>query len=222
MRDPRRVVQILGGRITILQRHRIDDVHRRPRRAEMHLRSAQVQVVLRLPPMQRDVARRHRQHVLNQRAGKADAPVIALHRPGPGQQRHPRRRGLRQPDHLQRLQRAGVNLRDPRLGQRPVLPSRHPRPHRAQRLRERSRPLGHPRRPSPRAPRPRGFAHLAEIAHAEHTSAHSAPGLRPFIFAQQPVSPVRRQRAGLRIAETASRPPPLRCRIIRLISPPGS
>ena len=46
--------------------------------------------------MQRDVARRHRQHVLDQRARKADAPVIALNRPGPGQDLHPRGRGLAQ------------------------------------------------------------------------------------------------------------------------------
>jgi type IV secretion system protein VirB9 len=72
----------------------------------MHLASRQFQIMLRVARMQRDVARRHGQHVLDQCTRKPEASVIAKDRTRSGHDLHPRRRCLAQPDHLQRLQRA--------------------------------------------------------------------------------------------------------------------
>jgi hypothetical protein len=69
-----------------------------------------MQIMLWVAGMQRDVARRHRQHILDQRARKADAPVIALNRPGRRSASPPRWRRLAQPDLLQRLQRRCMDL----------------------------------------------------------------------------------------------------------------
>ena len=135
--QPGCVIQILRGGIAVFVAFQIHDMHRRTRRAEMHVGAGQMQVLPGVAGMERDVARGHGQHILDQGARKADAPVIAQDRPGPGQQLHPRRRGLRQADHLQRLQRRGMDLGHARLGQRAVLPARQSGPHGAQIFRQR-------------------------------------------------------------------------------------
>ena len=108
-------------------------MHRGPRRAEMHVGAGQMQVMLRVAAVQRDVARGNRQHVLDQRARENGC---GRHRPGS----RPLRSGVPRP-------RAGPALRpitssassaawwiccDSRLGQRLVLSARHARPNRAQ------------------------------------------------------------------------------------------
>jgi hypothetical protein len=89
--QPRRIIQILRGGFAVVQRDRIDDMHGRPGGAVVDVGAGQMQVMLGVAGMQRDVAGGDGQHVLDQRARKADAAVIALDRPRFGQDlRRPR------------------------------------------------------------------------------------------------------------------------------------
>ena len=94
MGQPRAVMQVARGRGAIVARHRIDKVHRGARGAVMHPRPRQVEVMARVAPVKRDAARGTRQHVLDQRAGKAQAAVVALYRARRHHRRHARGRGL--------------------------------------------------------------------------------------------------------------------------------
>ena len=97
--------------------------------------------------MQRDVARGHIQHVLDQRAGKTDAPVIAQDRARPGQDLDTRWRRIGQADHLERFQRALVNFLHTCVADRAVLTASHARAHGAHILGQGGRTQRHPRRP---------------------------------------------------------------------------
>jgi hypothetical protein len=130
--------------------------------------------MLRVAGMQRDPARGLGQHVLDQRAGKADAPVIAQHRPAPVRISTPDGRRIGKPDHLQRIQRRGVDLRHPRIGQGLVLPARHARPHRAHLLGQGAA------RSATRAARP-----PARRARAAHPSSQTSSIASPAIFCLQ-------------------------------------
>ena len=132
MGDPRRVIKILRGGIAIGVRLQIDDMHRRARRAEMDVGAGQVQVVLRIAAEQGQVARGNAEHVLDQRAGKAKPPVVALNGARAGHDFHARGRGLRQADDLQRLKRGLVYPRHALLRQGLVLPAGQSRPDRPQ------------------------------------------------------------------------------------------
>ena len=155
LRQPRRVVEILRGGIAVFARLHVDDMHRRARRAVMHPRAREEKVVFFFAPVQRDVARRDGQHVLHQRAGEADAPVVAEDRAGTGQDLDARFRRVGKPDGFKRLQRRFVDAQYGLVGQRPVLPAGQPGAYRSQVLRKRRGagcdaarpPAGTPRRP---------------------------------------------------------------------------
>ena len=143
--EPRRVIEVLRRRLAVFQRHRIDDMHRSARRAVMHFRARQMQIMFRIAGAQRDVARGDRQHVLDQSARKADPAILAKHRARPGHRLHARIRCLRQTDHFQRLQRRLMDLLHARLGQGLVLTARHARAHGPERIRKGRGPCRPPR-----------------------------------------------------------------------------
>ena len=87
--QPRGIIQILRGAVPILQSDRIDDMDRSASGAIMHIGPGQMQVVLGIAGIQGEVARGHRQHILDQSARKPDPPVIAQNRPRPGQDFNP-------------------------------------------------------------------------------------------------------------------------------------
>ncbi len=131
------VVQVLQGGFAVAAAVDIDQVHRRPGGAVMHPVAGQMQVVARVAAVQGDVAGGHRQHVLDQRAGKADAPVVAQDRARAGQDLDARGRRVGQADLLQRPQGGLVDAGDAGLGQGLVLAAGQAGPDRADVLRKR-------------------------------------------------------------------------------------
>lgn len=79
----RRIIQVLRGAFAVVQTDRIDDMHRRPGCAKMHIIARQMQIMLGVAGMQGNVARGHGQHILDQRARETQAAIIALNRPRP-------------------------------------------------------------------------------------------------------------------------------------------
>ncbi len=177
MRDPGRVVQVLRGRVAILQRHRIDDMHRstavpkctllRSCRSYFGSRACSVMSRAAMASMSSTSALR-----------KADAPVIALHRPRPGSALHPRIRRLAQPDHL--------HASAPRHGSGHALlgqwlvsarPADPPAPGAGSRPGG-AGPLCHPRRPKPPDRRARAGSHTSPTSlHMTRSLPASVPDI---------------------------------------------
>jgi hypothetical protein len=166
--QPRRVIQVLRRGFAVFQRDRVDDMHRRPGGAVMDVGAGQQQVVLRVAGVEGDVAGGDGQHVLDQRARKADAAVVALDRPSVGQDLHARGRGLAEPDLFQRVQRGGVDLLHPGIGQGLVLAAGHARAHRAHVIGQGGRAHCHAGLTPTGPPRAGGFANLSDFGDIIH------------------------------------------------------
>jgi hypothetical protein len=113
----------------------------------MHPVARQVEVMARVATVEREGLRRLVDHVLDQRAGEAQASVIAEDRARPGHASTPLCGRLRQPHHLQRVEHGGMDARDLGLGQGLVLPAAQARTHRALVLGQRGGAQGDARRP---------------------------------------------------------------------------
>ena len=142
-------VSDLGVSVTALGG--IDEIHRRPGGAVMHATRTDRQIKLRFAAMEREVGVGDSQHVLDQRARKPDATILALDCTGPGQELHARRRRIGEPYGLQGLKRLGMHALHLRLGQRAVGAACHPGPDGLDIDRQRGSPRRNPCRPSSRA-----------------------------------------------------------------------
>ena len=121
---------------------------------------------------QREVARGQRQHVLHQRAGKAEPPVIAQLRAGPGHDLDARARRVGEADDFQRVEGRGVDPQDVGLLQRAVLPALHARPHGPGRAELRRRARRDLRRPATGPARPPGpLRRFRRVIHVRTLSA---------------------------------------------------
>ena len=76
--DPRRIVQVLHRAFAVIAARRIDHVHGSAGGAVVHAAARQVEVVMRLATVQRDIPRSPGQHVLHQRRREAQATIFAL------------------------------------------------------------------------------------------------------------------------------------------------
>ncbi len=78
-------VQIGGGGFAVFVLLGIDDMHGRPCGAVMHAGAREQQVMRRIAATERKVAAGDGQHILDQRAGDADAAILAHDAAGIGQ-----------------------------------------------------------------------------------------------------------------------------------------
>ena len=119
--DPRRIVQVLQGRVAIGLTVGFHDAYRGTSRAEMHPRAAQVQIMRGVAGAKREVARGLGQRVLDHGARKPHPPVLSEN----GTDRHhgvnPALRCIGKADVLKRLQSGEVNALHTGIGQGLVL-----------------------------------------------------------------------------------------------------
>jgi hypothetical protein len=160
------VQQVLRRRLAIFPFLDIDDMHGRTRRAVIDAGAGKLEVLLRVTGVERDVARRNGQHVLDQRPRKAEAPILAEDRAGTGHDLGAGLRRIGKADLFQRVERCLVDASDCRLGQWLVLATGKTGTNRPDVFGERRRTKRNPRRPTPGPSRSRNCAFL---------SHHSSP-----------------------------------------------
>ncbi len=160
--DARGVIKVLRRRFAVLVLLYIDDVDRRAGGAVVHPRTGQLQIAFRVAGEKRDIARRFRQHVLDEGAGEADAAVVALDRAGAGQDFNAGGRCVGKADRLQRLERRLMDALAAIFGQRLVPATAQPGANRADVVGKRRGAGGVARQTSAGSPRPgrNGFTHF--------------------------------------------------------------
>ena len=153
------VVEILGGGFPVVASDRIDHVHRRPGGAEIDPLAPGLHVVARVLAVERELARRLGQGVLDQGARKQQAPLVGELRAGLGHRLDPGRDGIREADLLQDVEGGVMDLLDVGRRQRQIAAAFHAGADRLLVLRQRRRPRGTPRLASaaPDGIRPGGF-----------------------------------------------------------------
>ena len=129
--DPRRIMQVLHCALAVIAPLHIDHMHRGPGGAVMHAGPRKAQVMGRIAAAEGDFPIGLGQHVLDQRARKAQPPVLALNGADRGENFNPAFRRVREADLFQSVQRGLMDTFDPLLGQRAVHPALHARTYRA-------------------------------------------------------------------------------------------
>ena len=143
--DARGIINIGQPRLAIVVRLDINDMNRRPGGAIMHPAARQQQIMLRVLTMQRDVARRLGQHVIDQRPRKAYPAIITSNGTS---RRHVTNTGFRclaEADFLQNLVDGRINGLDGCHIQRSVLATGKTGTYRPQFFSERGGPFHAPR-----------------------------------------------------------------------------
>ena len=103
------VVEVGQGRLAVLAGAGIDDVHRGPRGAEVHLVPGELQIVARVLPVKHDVAGGVRHRVLDQCTREEESTFGAELPPGRGDRFDAARNGLGQTDVFQHVEHGGVD-----------------------------------------------------------------------------------------------------------------
>ena len=123
--DPRGVVQILHRAFAVAASVGFHHMHSSTGGAVVHAGARQVQIMQPVAAVQGQGAVGARDRVLDQRAGKADAPVGTLDGPRSRQIGHTGQRRVCQTDAFQRVQCGAVDAQDIRIAQRFVLATGH-------------------------------------------------------------------------------------------------
>ena len=130
--DPRRVVQILQRAFAIVVAHDIHHVHGCTRGTIMNSAARELHVVLRIATEVGNAAVCLGLCVFDQRAGKANAPVVTKDGARSGQIGNAAFRRIGQADLFQRIERGAVNAKHFCLGQGVILAAGKARTDRAQ------------------------------------------------------------------------------------------
>ena len=146
------VVEVGQGGLAVLAGAGIDDVHRGPRGAEVHLVPGEFQIVTRVLPVKHDVAGGVRHRVLDQCTREEESTFGAELPPGRGDRFDAARNGLGQPDVFQHVERGGVDPLHSTLVEGPEPAADHAGAHRLLFLAKRSGPELVPCRPAAHAP----------------------------------------------------------------------
>ena len=162
--DARRVVDVLQQRLPVFVLLDIDQMHRRARRAVMHALALDQHVVLRVLPVQGEIAGCVLYRVEHQRARKADAAVGIIACPDAGQRLYAGGDGVGEADGFEQRQHRLVDALEVVVGDRLVAAAFHTGPDRPHIVCQR----GCPHRP----------ARLAASGSARGSSRQSRPAFR--------------------------------------------
>jgi hypothetical protein len=123
----RDVVQIRERRITVFTGFHIHDVHRRTAGAEVHLVPGELHLAPGRLPVEHEIARRHGEGVLHQRAREQQPALVGVRPAGGRHQIDTRGYGIREADLLQHVESGTMNALDVGIGERLVTAAQHTR-----------------------------------------------------------------------------------------------